>query len=406
MFGSGSGAGGRYLRWKQKRRRRAARVGAACVLAVAAHAGPPRRAHALPTIVADDVVVLELIASDDVALRDVDMLTFDAFGNLLTNRETVGGSGGVSYVDIEAGTATVLVSGISRADGLTLHPSGALYVTSELSGPSTTNRVFRIDVMYDPDNVPLSATATGITTTIAINNPEGIVALPADNDFGSAGDLYVCEDRSPGRVFHLVLGSDDGAVASILVDMDANLHRPEGLALGDFHGALPAPMLFTAETSDDNVLQIDPAGGVNVLGDPTAVFMDQPDNVKFGHDGMLYVSEDIGAQHGRILRIAADGTHEVVLAGFEFPQGMAFDVARRDLYIAEQGANRVWRARFHTATGDADADGDVDLSDIASFERCFGATPTTAGCLVFDFDRDDTIDLEDFAALLGVVSGP
>ncbi|MFQ5490290.1 MAG: hypothetical protein ACE5GE_06165 [Phycisphaerae bacterium] len=363
-------------------------------------------AQAAPAIVAGDVVVLELIAGDPVALRDVDMLAFDAFGNLMANRETFGGTGGVSYVDIDAGTATILVSGISRADGLTLHPSGALYVASEISGVLPFNRIYRIDVTYDAGNVPLSATATSITTSIGINNPEGIVALTADSAFGSAGDLYVCEDRTPGRIFHLVLTAGNNATASILVNSPANLRRPEGLTLGDFSGQLAGPMLFAAETTDNNVLQIDATGAFSVLGNPAAVAMNQPDNVKFGHDGMLYVSEDIGAGNGRIIRIAVDGTHEVVLSGFNFPQGMAFDFARSDLYVAEQGSARVWRARFDTATDDADGDGDVDLFDAGSFQRCFGAVPMTLECLVFDSDRNDTIDLTDHQLFEAMLVGP
>ncbi|MFQ5415226.1 MAG: SMP-30/gluconolactonase/LRE family protein, partial [Phycisphaerae bacterium] len=359
-----------------------------------------------PAIVATDVVALQLVAADNVALRNVDMLTFDAFGNLFANREARGAAGGVSYVDVEAGTATVLVTGINRADGITLHPSGALYITSETSGASTTDRIYRVDVTYDAANVPISATATSITTSLAIDKPEGIVALDRDSAFGSTGDLYVSEDRFAGRILHLVLTGADTADASVFVDPVAILRRPEGVTFGDFGGRLPAPTLLVAETNGDNVLRIDATGTIGVLGNPTVVGLTEPDNIKFGHDGELYVSEDAGFGTGRIIRISEDGTHEVVLSGFSFPQGMAFDVDRRDLYIAEQGNNRIWRARFRTATGDADGDGDIDPSDADAFERCFGSTPLTLECLVFDFNRDDVIDAQDRQAFVALMPGP
>lgn len=358
-----------------------------------------------PTIVASDVVRIELIASDPVALADVDMLAFDAFGNLMANRETVGNSGGVSYVDIENGMASILVNGISRADGITLHPSGALYVTSEVSGASSTLRVFRVDVAYDAGHTPTSATRTSITTSLAINNPEGIVALMQDSVFGSSGDLYVCEDRDPGRVLHLVLGAGNTASATESVGTAANLRRPEGLTFGEFGGFSRSPALFMAETTGDNVLRIESDGSVGVVGTPGAVALDQPDNVKFGHDGKLYVTEDLNP--GRVIRIDAAGNHQVALSGFNLPQGMAFDMARRDLYIAEQGLDRVWRARFATATGDADADGDVDLVDFAAFQDCAdeaGGLPQPQ-CLLLDYDRDDDVDLDDYSGFHAALTG-
>jgi len=359
-----------------------------------------------PAIVAPDVVRVDLIASDAVTLLNVDMLAFDAYGNLFANRETSGSTGGTSYVNVAAGTATSLVSGISRCDGITLHPSGAMYVTSETSGASTNSRVYRLDIFYDANNVPLSATATSITTSLAINNPEGIVALEAAGAYGSAGDLIVAEDATPGRIIRLALGPGNTATASVLVGTATNLRRPEGLGFGDFAGALPEPSLFAAETTDDNVLSITSGGAVSVLGLPAAVSLNEPDNLEFGHDGKLYISEDVGSGNGRIVRAASNGAHEVVLGGFNFPQGMAFDLARSDLYIAEQGSARIWRARFFTATEDCDLDGDVDLRDYAGLAACFELPEMPVECLVFDIDRNDVIESDDVAAFVSALAGP
>ncbi len=59
---------------------------------------------------------------------------------------------------------------------------------------------------------------------------------------------------------------------------------------------------------------------------------------------------------------------------------------------------------FQTAAaGDADGDFDTDLADYAAYQRCFGGEgidPPEADCLVFDFDEDDDVDLDDLPALL------
>jgi hypothetical protein len=66
------------------------------------------------------------------------------------------------------------------------------------------------------------------------------------------------------------------------------------------------------------------------------------------------------------------------------------------------------------AFGDADADGDVDLSDFAGFTICFtapfdeqGYVPPSEECRrVFDRDRDGDIDDDDFVALFAGMTGP
>ena len=127
-----------------------------------------------------------------------------------------------------------------------------------------------------------------------------------------------------------------------------NLNRPEGLAFGDFHGAL-TEALYAAETSRDRIVRIDPTGAISIFGTPTVIGLESPDNVEFGPDGFLYVSEDRGSQRGRIIRIAADGTHSVFATGFNSPQGLAFDPKNGDLYISEQSSETIWRVSFATS---------------------------------------------------------
>jgi hypothetical protein len=289
---------------------------------------------------------LELVTalpSQQAKLDRIDGLAFDAFGNLLGALEISGDDGGAVYIDKVTGDVTQLVFRVSRADQIALHPSGDMYVTSEISPASMNRRVFRMTMGYDGNQVPLPGPTVraNVPTALGIDNPEGLVILPSDSAFGAAGDLYVCEDRSPGRV--LRVDPSNGTV-NVLV---GGLARPEGIAFGDFGGAT-TPALYVAETSFDHVLRIEADGTTSVVGDPTQVNMDSPDNVEFGPDGFLYVTEDRSSPSSRILRIAPDGTHSVFARGFGQAQGMIFDPANGDMYIAEQDFDRIWRVRFGT----------------------------------------------------------
>ncbi len=55
--------------------------------------------------------------------------------------------------------------------------------------------------------------------------------------------------------------------------------------------------------------------------------------------------------------------------------------------------------------GDADGDGDVDLTDYAVFLDCVAA-PDGVSCDVFDFDGDADVDVNDFGVLQIVFTGP
>jgi hypothetical protein len=46
---------------------------------------------------------------------------------------------------------------------------------------------------------------------------------------------------------------------------------------------------------------------------------------------------------------------------------------------------------------DADLDGDRDLADFATFQRCFGASPMPDECWAFDVNGDDGVDIVDYA---------
>lgn len=319
----------------------------------------PQVAAAAPVLSDPTSGTIELVANDSAALDEIDGLAFDAFGNLFGALEIdkdVSGNpqGGVVYVDKQTGSVVNLIPDIDRADQIAFDPGGStattgiFYVTSESrDGASTTDRLFRIEVTYGA-GLTQSATKASVTTSVAFLGLEGLVVLEQDTaGYGLAGDIIVSEDppfAPPHKIAHV---EPDGTSTVLTPNASPanNVNRPEGLAIGDFGGAF-GPALYAAETSGDRIVRIDPDGSLNVLGDPAAFGLDSPDNIEFGPDGFLYVSEDRGSGNGRIIRIASDGTHSVFATGFRYPQGLAFDPATGDLYISEQGEQSIWRVSF------------------------------------------------------------
>jgi sugar lactone lactonase YvrE len=322
------------------------------MLALAAALGslPAAPAAAAPGLVDPDVGLLELVTPPETAARLnlVDGLAFDRFGNLFAALEIPGPFGGLALVAPDTGEVAPFAGGIGRADQVAvrevlLQPDLAattLVVTSEVTPAATSQRLFEVGVSYDADGRPLAlGPPTSLQTLLAINNPEGLVVLAGEGPFGAAGTLYVAEDLVGGRVLRV---DPDSGAASVLA---AGLRRPEGLAFGDFDGAAE-PALYAAETGLARVIRIGADGGVSTVGAPAAVGLVAPDNVEFGPDGFLYVTEDRPAPLSRILRIAADGTHEVFATGFGQAAGLAFHPWTGDLYVSEQDFDRIWRVRF------------------------------------------------------------
>jgi len=112
-------------------------------------------------------------------------------------------------------------------------------------------------------------------------------------------------------------------------------------------------------------------------------------------------------EYGQFLTFAADGG--LVVAGdfygrVDFDPGCALDerVSNSfDGYIAKLGCVPV--------TADTNADGVVNLFDLAALQNCFsGSAPTicNSDCYQFDFDADDDIDLLDFAAFQRILTAP
>jgi len=283
--------------------------------------------------------LLQLVARHVETLDLVDGLAFDDFGNLFAVRERAGVSGGVTFIDKVTGESVNLLSGISRADQISLSPSGELLVTSEVTPASSTDRLFMVHVSYDERQRPVSASGRSLTTSMGINKPEGLVVLPEDSEFGPRGTIYVAEDLVNGRI--LKVGWRTGAT-EVFVGEGARLDRPEGMVLGRFDGTEPLA-LYVAETGRNRIIRIGADQVITTVGDPETIGLTNPDNVEFGHDGFLYVSEDTSP--GRVIRISVDGEHTVFASGFANPAGLGYEARARTLYIGDQADSSVWRVR-------------------------------------------------------------
>ena len=60
---------------------------------------------------------------------------------------------------------------------------------------------------------------------------------------------------------------------------------------------------------------------------------------------------------------------------------------------------------FTFVHGDANADGTIDLADMAVMQSCYGGSVDAGTCAAFDFDGDADIDLNDYASFEANLTG-
>ncbi len=104
------------------------------------------------------------------------------------------------------------------------------------------------------------------------------------------------------------------------------------------------------------------------------------------------------------LNFSADG----VLSGVPTESGVFAPVIRVTDGIArtDESAFTLTIAAGPDATGDFDADGDVDLADFAALQGCAGPVTGAACGAAFNFVVDGVIDAADAADFVGVLGGP
>ena len=90
--------------------------------------------------------------------------------------------------------------------------------------------------------------------------------------------------------------------------------------------------LVIAETATGRVISWRD-GNMTVLAED----LDEPDQVRIGPDGAVWITED--AEPGRLLRFR-NGSLETILSGLMAPQGIAF-TAQGEILVAEQRRGRI-----------------------------------------------------------------
>lgn len=248
-------------------------------------------------IIADDTIVVAAGWRYQIHFGDVpavDTIALGPDGALYATSDLPDGRGQV--LRLQNGLAHVVVGRLSRPDGL--HAKGnRLYITEEV----IDGRVLEFDL------------DSGMLRTLAVlRSPEGI-ALARD------GSLFVAEDQVNGRIVRV---QANGQVEVYI----GGLNRPEGICLGK------DDTLYIAETATGRVLSYRAGVMRTVIED-----LDEPDHVKLGPDGSLWITE--GTSPGRLLRLR-DGKLDVIASGLAVPQGIAF-TNNGQVLIAEQGRNRI-----------------------------------------------------------------
>jgi hypothetical protein len=173
------------------------------------------------------------------------------------------------------------------------------------------------------------------------------------------------------------------------------------------------PVEFAVTLFEDGDIRFDYGSGNNPVS-PTIGISDG--------DGLAYT---LSAYDGQT---SLDGADSVQLSqGSSLPAGLTFDsdgvlsgtpqetgtfaIAVRVTDSVGRSAEGVVTLEVEeaaaSATGDYDADGDVDLFDFAAFQQCFGSVAEGDCALAFEFVTDGgVIDLADFAAMAVQLAGP
>jgi len=153
--------------------------------------------------------------------------------------------------------------------------------------------------------------------------------------FGQHGELYVV-DIPFGRIFRI---APDGSEWTLVTQYHG---WPNGLKVRD------DGMLMVADHKL-GLVHVDPASGAHrIVLDRVG---DQPllglNDLTIGPDGLIYTTDQgqtgMHDPRGRVLRVAQDGSAEVVLSNGPSPNGLVFDATRPWLYVAMTRGNAIWR---------------------------------------------------------------
>jgi lactonase len=158
--------------------------------------------------------------------------------------------------------------------------------------------------------------------------------------FADDGSLYVVDVMAPpGEAKVLRVDIADGSAEQVYTDdagvfTSAQFGNDGRLYLTDMLGSA-VRSIAAVGTDSHSVFE----GEID--GSPM-----QPDDLAFGPDGSMYVSDTTGlggtaGDIGRVIRITPDGDASVFAEGIPSPNGISFDENMAGLWVAEYNANRI-----------------------------------------------------------------
>lgn len=196
----------------------------------------------------------------------------------------------------------------------------------------------------DPSSTASIVAAERVLQVTEVHETTGMTLLEGPT-FGPDGSLYVVDVTAPpgtGKVLRIDL--DDESVEPVWTDAasaltSAQFHPEDGrLYVTDFLSGSIRSM--TAEGEDVRDVVTGSVDGVPM----------QPDDVAFGADGALYVTDAAGAQDpyweasGCVIRVEPATGAATVLAGkLPSPNGIAFSPDHGELWVSLNTGNRIDR---------------------------------------------------------------
>jgi len=317
--------------------------------------------------------------------------------------EAVIGEDGTRIDRVSVTTRSVIVSPIARAGG-SLNVAIVAAAAGDVSAPFFT----------DPQNRLL---ASGFFASVAVINAGAVTPTLAELQQYDAVLVWSNFDFADSTALGDALADYVNGGGGVVVAVFSNSSATSGRFLA---GRWITHDYTVIPTQSGNITGAATIGTINLPAHPimagvtnfsggTSSF--RPSAPAFPDPGVL----DIVAHwsDGRTLAVVReDAVGSRVDLGFYPPSDAVFPgfwSGSTDGGLLLANALKFAAERLPLAPGDSDGDGDVDDDDYAKFQDCYTGADTgivPAGCVTFDFDRDDDVDCVDWVLFTLEWTGP